>query len=354
MKRKILYLAFVIALLIPAISISAKTTKRTSITITEGKTYKLTVISKKKLKWRSKKKSIATITSRGKITGKKKGTTYVYAKNGKKKYKYKIIVEKPFLSTTKCTITAGNQYALKLNNCSRSKTFSSNNTSVATVSSKGIIKAKREGIAKIIVKISDKTYCCVVTVKNKTSKSTIHIPAGTQNDPINAYETFTSDMYYNANYLGNFSIKLLNFQHGKNITGITPITKLGKNNDEYDPDKYEYLYLKFQVKYNYGKDILNAFDLFKNRDVTTIGVFYYDFFDTAFNNHMSDWVRSPRYYDSCSNIFDTKLLPGDIKVFSLLMIIPKNQKLLGYRLQTGVNIGSSGDDFYTFKHFVTK
>lgn len=56
MKRKILYLAFVIALLIPAISISAKTTKRTSITITEGKTYKLTVISKKKLKWRSKKK----------------------------------------------------------------------------------------------------------------------------------------------------------------------------------------------------------------------------------------------------------------------------------------------------------
>lgn len=49
-----------------------------------------------------------------------------------------------------------------------------------------------------------------------------------------------------------------------------------------------------------------------------------------FNDHMKDWVRSPSYYDSCPNIYDTKLSPGDTKIYSLLMLIPKNQLLLGY------------------------
>lgn len=354
MKRIIIFtlLMFSVLLFSPVSVNAAPKLNKTSITISKGKNYRLKINkTRKKVKWSSKNNKIATVSSRGKITGRKKGATYIYAKVGRKKYKCKVKVEMPILSTAKCDIFVGEQYSLKLNNCSRVKKFSSNNTSVATVSPKGIITGKQRGTAKIAIKISDNAYYCTIVVKDKPS-STVHIPSGTQDDPKDAYTSFTSDLYDNANFLGNFSITLLDFQSGKDITGITPITKLEKN--KYDPDKYEYLYLKFQTKYNYGKNTISAYNLLKNKNVSTIGLFYYDFFDVNFNDHMKDWVRSPSYYDSCPNIYDTKLSPGDTKIYSLLMIIPKNQLLLGYRLQTGVNIGTPDDGFYTFTYFTAK
>lgn len=344
-------LMFSILLFLPTPVNAAPKLNKTSVVISKGKNYRLKIKkNREKAKWSSKNKKVATVSASGKITGRKKGTTYIYAKIGKRQYKCKVKVEVPVLSTTKHDVFVGKHYTLKLNNCSRVKKFSSSNNSIATVSQKGVITGKRKGTAKIVVKISDNTYYCTIIVKNKPSS---RIPSGTQDDPKDAYTSFTSDLYDNANFLGNFSITLLDFQTGNNITGIIPITKLEK--DKYDPDKYEYLYLKFQTKYNYGKDIISAHNLFLNKDVFTDRyLYYYDFYDINFNNHMKDWVRSPSYYDSCSNIYDTKLSPGDTKIYSLLMIIPKNQLLLGYRLQTGVNIGTHGEGFYTFTYFTAK
>lgn len=150
---------------------SVKLSKK-SITITNGKTYQLKVSgTKKKVKWSSKKKSIASVTSKGKITGKKKGTTYIYAKVNKKTYKCKVRVETPSLSATTKTIVAGKTFTLKLNGTTRSKKFSTSNSSVATVSTKGVVTGKKAGTAKITVKISDKSYTCKVTVKKETPRS---------------------------------------------------------------------------------------------------------------------------------------------------------------------------------------
>lgn len=61
---------------------------KTKISLKRKKSYtvKAKAVPNKKISWSSKNKKIATVSSKGKITGKKKGTTYIYAKvNGLKK-----------------------------------------------------------------------------------------------------------------------------------------------------------------------------------------------------------------------------------------------------------------------------
>lgn len=64
-------------------------------TIYVGKTVQLKVNNnKKKVKWSSSNKKVATVSKRGKVTGKKAGKATITAQIGKKKYKCKIIVKK--------------------------------------------------------------------------------------------------------------------------------------------------------------------------------------------------------------------------------------------------------------------
>lgn len=68
---------------------------KTKVTITEGKTVQLKVTgTKKKIKWSTSKKSVATVTTKGKVTGKKAGTATITAKVGKKALKCKVMVKK--------------------------------------------------------------------------------------------------------------------------------------------------------------------------------------------------------------------------------------------------------------------
>lgn len=360
MKKKILAF-FTIAMLVftlaPPENVSAKAKiSKKSVTITKGKTYTLKIKgTKKKAKWTSSKKSVATVSKKGKIKAKKRGSATITAKIGKKKYRCKVKVETPTLSSTKKSIVVGGRYTLKLNGCSRSKKFYTSNKSIATVSNKGVITAKKQGNAKITVKISDKKFYCSITITpKKVYNKPKPVHTGSIEDPKDAYELFTSDMYDNADYLGNFSIKLIDLQHGSKISGITPITPIdGGYKNDYGSGELEYLYLKFDIQYNYGKDIICPFDIFKNKYIDDIGVYYYNFYDYDFKGYMQEWIRLPKYYDSCPNIKNLYMNPGSKSHFSILMVIPKGQNLLGYKLQTGVNIGSGGDAFYTFTHFST-
>jgi len=65
-----------------------------SITLYVGKTRTIKLKgTRKKPKWRSSKKSVATVTSKGKIKAKKKGKAVIIAKLGKKSYKCKVTVK---------------------------------------------------------------------------------------------------------------------------------------------------------------------------------------------------------------------------------------------------------------------
>lgn len=75
------------------------------------------------------------------------------------------------LNNKKITLRKGKTKRLKLKNASGKIKWKSNKQSVATVSKKGLVKAKKTGKATITATYRNKKYKCVVTVINKSSES---------------------------------------------------------------------------------------------------------------------------------------------------------------------------------------
>ena len=134
----IVLLALIIVPNIPglekSISVQAASTKLSKTKLTMNKKEKYTLKlkgSKKKVKWSSNKKSVASITSKGRITAKKTGNVVITAKVGGKKYKCKVKVEAPKLSQRYLTIQKNNSFQIKVKGTSQKVTWTSNNKKIA-------------------------------------------------------------------------------------------------------------------------------------------------------------------------------------------------------------------------------
>lgn len=80
---------------------------------------------------------------------------------------------KPALNRTRVSLRVGGKVSLKLLRWKKRVKWSSSKKSVATVSAKGVVRAKRRGTAKITAKAGSKKYVCRVTViAKKTQKTT--------------------------------------------------------------------------------------------------------------------------------------------------------------------------------------
>ncbi len=165
-------LVFLMLICVPA---SAATS---SVTIAKGGTKQLKVKGTSIKKAVSSKKSVASVTNKGLVTAKKKGTAVitVTGKNNKK-YKFHVTVEKPSLNKTSLTINQGKTYVLKLKNNTQKVKWSSSNKKVATVSSSGGVTAKSSGKAVITAKVPNgPSYKCRVTVKKVKAADTSSAP----------------------------------------------------------------------------------------------------------------------------------------------------------------------------------
>ena len=183
-KASIIFLMFMLLSVIamPVSSSAAKLNKK-SISLNVGKTYTLKATETKgKITWTSSKKSVATVSSKGVIKARKKGTTIITAKYGKKKLTCKVTVKQPVkiitLNKKTVSVTVGKKITLKAtalpqtaNN--KTVTWKSSNTSVATISSKGIVVGKKAGTVTITATAKDgskKKASCKVTVKTAVPK----------------------------------------------------------------------------------------------------------------------------------------------------------------------------------------
>lgn len=144
---------------------------KSSTTLYVGKTTTLKVSgASKNVKWSSSNKVIATVSSKGKVTARKKGTAIITARVGKKAYKCKVTVKNPYLNTKKKSMEAGKTYTLKLTGA-KAKKYTSSNKKVATVNGKGRITAVNPGTATITCTDNNKkTYKCTITVTPKAHK----------------------------------------------------------------------------------------------------------------------------------------------------------------------------------------
>lgn len=140
------------------------------------------------LTWTSSDTSVATVSQSGVVKGLQVGESKitVTTHNGKSAYCYvkvaedKIYVTSISLNATTCTMTVGDTKQLTAtvspsNATDKSISWTSNNNSVATVSSSGLITAKAQGSATITCKANDgsgETATCSVNVNSSVIEPT--------------------------------------------------------------------------------------------------------------------------------------------------------------------------------------
>ncbi len=145
---------------------------KSKYTMNVGEKYTLKMKgTKKKVKWSTSNKKVATVNSKGKVTAKKKGTATITAKVGNKKYKCKIKVEKPTINKNSKTLNVGEKYTLKIKGTSQKVKWSTSNKKVATVNSKGKVTAKKKGTATITAKVGNKKIKAKIKVTEKVNEN---------------------------------------------------------------------------------------------------------------------------------------------------------------------------------------
>ncbi len=171
-KKGILVLWLMLLMMLMPLSVTAASKpkiNKKSVSLYTGETVKLKVTGAKgKVKWSTSKKSVAKVSSSGKVTAAKKGKATIKAKVNGKTLSCKVTVKAPALSEKKVTLEVGQTKKIKLNG-SKIQSVSSNKKSVATIAKNGTITAKAVGSCKLTIKGKNKKkYTCNVTVVRKT------------------------------------------------------------------------------------------------------------------------------------------------------------------------------------------
>jgi len=145
------------------VSISNKT-----LTMDVGTTKQLKITgTKNKITWNSSKKAIVVVSTTGKITAKSAGAATITATVGTKKYTCQITVSVPItISSKTLTLSVNKTSLLKVNGTSKTVTWTTSSPSVASISSKGTITAKKIGVTTISATVAGKKLTCKVTVSS--------------------------------------------------------------------------------------------------------------------------------------------------------------------------------------------
>ena len=164
------------------VAVESVTLDKSSLELNEGETATLTATVKpdnasdKTVTWSSSKTSVATVDANGKVTAVAEGTATITAKAGDKTAtcsvtvkKNVIAVESVTLDITSTILNTGETLTLTAtvkpdNATNKTVTWSSSNSSVATVDANGKVTAVAQGTAIVTAKAGDKTATCTVIV----------------------------------------------------------------------------------------------------------------------------------------------------------------------------------------------
>lgn len=179
------------------VSVTSVSLSQSSLSMTEGETEQLTAsvyptnATNKNVNWSSNDKSVATVSSNGLVTAKSAGTATITcrAADGSGKYatcKVTVEASKVYVTSISLNKTSASLYVGETTQLSasvspssatnKSVSWSSDDTSVATVSSNGLVAAKSAGNATITCKATDgsgKKATCSITVKEDVKPTSI-------------------------------------------------------------------------------------------------------------------------------------------------------------------------------------
>ncbi len=217
------------------------------------------------------------------------------------------------------SLAVGKSYKLKVKKASGKVKWSSSKKSVATVSSKGTVTAKKAGTATITAKAKGKKTTCTVTVKGTQTSGA----AGSKTNPISAYSEYTFSYYEEGKKRGKFSMKLLDFATGDESAAL--VTKNSQN--PVPEESQEYLYFQFRIKYISGSQTVSAKDIFD---------YYHNIFGSNSTRPMTniDWGF---FFENVDDLGTTILSPGNDIICAKAILVDKGYGPITYRIQTGKN-----------------
>ena len=164
------------------VAVESVTLDKSSLELNEGETATLVATVKpdnatnKTVTWSSNKASVATVDASGKVTAVAEGSATITAKAGDKTAtctvtvkKNVVAVESVTLDITYTILNTGETLTLTAtvkpdNATDKTVTWSSSNSSVATVDANGKVTAVAQGTAIVTAKAGDKTATCTVIV----------------------------------------------------------------------------------------------------------------------------------------------------------------------------------------------
>ena len=191
----------------------------------------------------------------------------------------------PKLNKSKLTLYIGSNYTLKVKKASGKVKWTSGKKSVATVSSKGKVVAKKAGKAKITAKIGSKKLICRLTVKNRS------LGKGTKSSPKSAYNNNSFTFYEEGKKIGKISMQLESFASGAESA------KLAKKNS------FNYYY--------------NIFGANSTKQMTNL-----------------DWGF---FFEDVDDLGQVLLSPGNTITCGKAVLVNKGFAPYTYRIQTGKN-----------------
>lgn len=162
-------------------TVEAASKPKTSVTVTCGKSSSIAVSSA--VKYTSANKSVATVSSKGLVIGKKKGKTTVTIKTKSKTYKTKVTVVKEKASidinTKSIKLATGEKVSLKASSKVR-LTYKAKNKNIK-VDSKGNVTGVKKGTSSVVITGKSTKYFSApksVTVKVTVTDPTITVQYG--------------------------------------------------------------------------------------------------------------------------------------------------------------------------------
>ena len=296
---------------------NAAVLNETKKVLIKGQTFKLKAyITLGKTTWKSTKKSVATVNQKGKVKAKKKGTAKIIARNRTGNVSCKIIVQEPKLNKANLSLHPNESYKLKVKGTNQSVTWKSSDSNIAKIY-EGKVYALNIGTATITAKVLNKKYKCTVTVTEDTSP-------GSRLNPLSAYQSYTTDVYSGASYLGQFTIELLDYKDGNNA-----LEYVWKHSNDYPSSLQEYIYVKFRLFYSEssGGGLVSATDIINHYTN------FFDFSGTCQVDNVS-WAYS---FESVDDMSDVNLYPGGSSVCSKAILVNRGNTPITYCVQTGYN-----------------
>ncbi len=125
------------------------------------------------------------------------------------------------LNKNKLSLYVGKTYTLKLKNNKSKVKWTSSKKTVATVSSKGKVKAKKKGSCKITAKVGKKKYVCNVNVKKKTTTTR---PSTTSTPTENPPTAITDNTFSGKIFAGYAWVLLEEYMTKKGYSNYTVTT----------------------------------------------------------------------------------------------------------------------------------